>query len=237
VSRPRNDPQADAESATINQLLTLRDSCNLFDKGNDHQFISMAVSLRSLCHDGTSGSLLNTIREKGRVFPSSVHRNFLDIDTAASDHFVVAQIAGNTPRILPRLELTRAQMKQMKFKNWWRETIITDKGKRAISRGGIVLAVANSDGGTHFTIDVDGLYDDLARCNGLGLLFAKEQGSWRTFGLAPIQATMRQIAHEFLLGMSDWIEQRRSDWVYTPKATEITGFAISPGMKVNVTPA
>lgn len=219
----------------MNQLLTLRDSCSLFDNGGDYQFINMAVSLRALCHDGTSVSLLNNIREKGRTFPSSVHRNFHDLANAASDHFVVAQVASSTPRILPRLELGPAEMKQKKFKSWWQETIITDQGKRALSRRGVVLAVSNNDGGAHFSTDVDELYDDLARCNGQGL-FAMEAGSWRTFGLAPIQATIRQIAHEVLLGMNDWIEQRRPDWAYTPIVTKIDGFAILSGFKLHITP-
>jgi hypothetical protein len=203
LSRPRNNLQVDAETATVNQILTLRDSCSLFDKGGEHQFISMAVSMRALCHDGSSGSLLNSIREKGREFPSCVSRNLHDLDTGASDHFAIAQVDGDAWRILPRLEFREADMKKKKFKHWWREIVITDQRKSGLSRGGVILAIANSEGGAHFTATVDEIYDDLARCNGLGL-FSMEQGSWRTYGLAPIQATVGRVdefAIEFRLGI------------------------------------
>ena len=234
-SRKRANPEAEAEQAAVNQLLTLQDACALFDGGRDHQFVGMAVSLRALCHDGSSGSLLNSVREKGRAFPSSVRRDFAGLDNAASDHFAIAQGPGGA-RAVPRLELGPADMKAKKFKHWWRETVVTDGRKRGLTRGGIVLAVANSEGGAHFTLDVDELYDDLARRNGLGL-FAMERGSWRTFGLAPVQATVRQIAHEFLLGMEGWIKTRRPDWSYTPVVPEISGLALAPGIRLGFLPA
>jgi hypothetical protein len=233
--RLRSDPLTQAQEATVNQILILQDSCALFDAGRDHQFINMAGSLRALCHEGSSGSLLNSVREKGRTLPSSVQRVLTDMDNAASDHFWVAQVRGGQ-KIIPRLELSRSSTKSKKVKRWWSEIVITDEQKRGLSRGGIVLTVANSEGAAHFTLDIDELYDDLARCNRLGL-WAGDWGSWRTFGLAPIQATVRQIAHEFLLGMEDWIKARRPDWTYVPSVSQVSGFAIAPGIQLGIEPA
>lgn len=235
TTRQRADAAADAEQATVDQILSLQDSCALFDAGRDHQFNNMAVQLRALCHDGSSQSLLNSIREKGRDLPSSVRRTLINVSTGASDHFSVVQTQEQS-MILPRLDLRRSDMKTKKFKLWWTEIVITDEWRRGLSRGGIVLAVANNEGGAHFTHQVDELYDDLARRNGLGLLWATDGRSWRTYGLAPIRATVRQIAHEFLLGMEDWIASRRPDWSYAPVVPEISGFQIMPGIEVETVP-
>lgn len=234
-TRLRQNLVADAEQATVHQILSLRDSCELFDAGRDHQFLTMSVSLRTLCHHGSSGCLLNNIREKARHFPSSVSRDFSQTANATCDHFTVAQVSGGN-RILPRLELTVGSMKTKKFTKWWQEVIAVDGQRRSMSRGNIVLAVANNDGGAHFTSDVNEIYDDIARFNGLGL-HTFNDGAWRNFGIAPVQAIIRQVAHEFLLGMTDWISSRRQDWSYTPSNPEITGFAISPGIIINAIPA
>jgi hypothetical protein len=193
VRRERADPSGDVERATVDQVLGLRDACDLFDGGRDHQFHFMAVALRALCHSGSSGSLLNGVREAGRAFPSSVHRPLAELDNGASDLFQVAQVGGGS-RVLPRLELGVTDMKTRKFKNWWREVVVTNERRRGISRGEIVLELANSEGGAHFTNDLEEVYEELARHNGLGL-WTMENGAWRDYGHAPVRATVRQIAH------------------------------------------
>lgn len=235
ATRLRANPQADAEIAAINQIMILRDYCELFDGGRDHHFISMAVALRALCHSGSSGCLLNNIREKGRSFPSSVGRELREMASGASDHFHVADVGGEM-RVLPRLDLTATEMKTKKFKNWWSEIIVTDEQRRGISRGNLIIAIANSEGGTHFTEHVDEIYDEIARHNGLGL-WANRDGAWRDYGLLPIQAIVRQIAHEFLLGIEDWIQAKRDNWAYRPVVVEPTGHAIAPGFQLVFRPA
>ncbi|MFD6321019.1 hypothetical protein [Methylorubrum thiocyanatum] len=227
--------EADAELACINQILILQDACKLFDEGRDHQFLNMAVSLRTLCHSGSSGCLLNAIRERGRVFPSSVQRNFRALDSAACDHFVINHGAEGV-QVSPRLELNVATMKPKKFKHWWAEVIVTDERKRQLSRGNIVLAIANNEGGAHFTEHVNEIYDDLARYNGLGL-FAMADGSWRSYGLSPVQAILRQISHEFLIGISEWMNSRRPEWTYVVSLPQHTGLAIAPGVSLQFVPA
>ena len=37
-TRQRANIAADAEQATVDQILTLQDACTLFDAGRDHQF-------------------------------------------------------------------------------------------------------------------------------------------------------------------------------------------------------
>jgi hypothetical protein len=228
VARERLDPAKDAERHAIDLLRSMRDSCASFDSGGDYQFRTLAGHLRTFCHDGSSGALLNAIREKGREFPSSIHRDLSQCHTAASDLFRV--VSGPPSRILPRLDIRRDKMKPKKFKHWWREIVITDQANRSLSRGQLVIELANPDA-VHFGLQVDEVYDELARHNGMGL-FAREAGDWRDYGLAPIQASIRQIAHEFLLGMETWIAQRSSEWSYNPPSPPVEGFAILPGLKL-----
>jgi hypothetical protein len=234
MPRNRTEPAGDALQAAINQLLIIRDSCRLYDEGGRHQFLAIAVSLRAFCHNGKGRSLLHTLGESGRLFPSSVTRELQSLSGAASDHFVV-QSAASRSFILPRLELQCEQMILKKFKHWWSEIIVTDTLKRRLSRGSMVLSVANHEGGAHFSETVDELYDDFARHNGLGL-FSATDGAWKDYGPAPIQAAIRQIAHEFLLGMKDWIKSRYPDWNYTVQIEPDSGLALLPGMTLHITP-
>jgi hypothetical protein len=81
----------------------------------------------------------------------------------------------------------------MAFQEWWDQTILWIPEGSSLSRGDIVMAMANQDGGAHVDEALDAYYDALRRENAMRI---------RTGTGAPIKgvelAIVRQIAHEVL---------------------------------------
>jgi hypothetical protein len=83
------------------------------------------------------------------------------------------------------------------FDAWWTEPVIKDMQKRVFTRRGLVLGVANKEGGSHVDPSLPEPYADLSRNNSLGWLVggSHEQGTGTPLG-NPVPASLRQIAYE-----------------------------------------
>lgn len=204
----------------------------LYDQGKHYTFLNMATIIRTLCYSGGGKSLLHAIGENKRMFPSCISQNLQNLDSAACHHISLVQLESGKSTTIPNIHLKINDMKPKKFKHWWQEIAMTDDRKRGLSRGGIILSIANKEGGAHFDEKVDEIYDDLARVNGLRI-FHHNGADWNDFGIKPIQDTVRQIAHEIILGMENWIKARRCGWIYKLIVPKIRGYAIAPGIMLH----
>jgi hypothetical protein len=86
--------------------------------------------------------------------------------------------------------------KKLDFKDWWDEIIFVDSQSRKLSRKELVLTVSNQDGGAHVDSAIDRTYRDLAKDNSLNWI--EENGGARKPLGNPVEAAVRQIAHEML---------------------------------------
>jgi hypothetical protein len=87
-------------------------------------------------------------------------------------------------------------MRTTDFDTWWNSTVFIDSKGSELSRKGLVLAVANQDGGAHVDPSLNQTYADLSRNNSLGWVFSDGKTTQPMEG--PERAAIRQIAHEFL---------------------------------------
>jgi hypothetical protein len=77
------------------------------------------------------------------------------------------------------------------FGMWWNKKIY-----RRLSRGDLVAALANQDGGAHVDATLTEAYAELTRLNGLGWAYADSEGRSEPFEGNAAQASMRQMTWE-----------------------------------------
>lgn len=107
----------------------------------------------------------------------------------------------------------RAPGLHIPFPRWWKQTVINGPKGQKFNRKGLVLAVANQDGGAHVDPALDADYYELTRLNALEVYAGgnKEQMylSWGrpdpqvenaelTSAGSPVPASLRQIAWELI---------------------------------------
>ena len=93
-------------------------------------------------------------------------------------------------------DLPPPAMKYVDFEEWWDKDVFVDNKGRRLSRGQLVLTVADQDGGAHVDPEIDGIYADLSRNNSLAWEAINGQEKRPMEG--PERAAIRQIAHEML---------------------------------------
>ena len=192
------------------QIGFIRRSCEAYDKGFTDEAIRLATIVRVLVHDTTqSKSLLGQLGIKNSMefFDSS---DDYDPATCIFDFrgLVLLRVGGHggnfIPRCLvpPRPDLTE---KWKPFGQWWQKTVIVDAQREKFSRGGIILALSNKEGGAHIDPKLDDAYAALTRENSMGWTFEVAGGKGIITGIET--ASSRQIAHEILIS----IEKVRPD--------------------------
>ena len=224
VSRAAKSPFENASA----QIQNLTDLCSLFDDGKRDHFLGMSVVLRAFCHSGQGASLIAQMGIKNTLFPSSSERNLRLLHTASSDLFMIS--LSTPPTMNPNLRSYPEKRNWLKFKNWWKETVIVDGHGGSLSRGNIVVSVANFDG-AHHSFTIDEVYRQICEENSMRLFF-REHNRWQDFGLAPIQCAVRQIAHEFLIGLMRLNNTELGSINYDPEPIESSSHAIAPGFEI-----
>ena len=187
----------------------LRRSVEHFDNGHPSEAKRMAVHIRVLAHDtGKSHSLLGQLGWKsGDDFVDSgydfeptgigAHHPLVGLRASGSDadYFAFCTRQGGEPGI-----------RYVNFDRWWSRVILqSDIGE--FTRGGLVRAIADTDGGAHVDPSLDQSYHALAKREGLGWKFAS---SGDTEGDAIMKAelhTMRQIAFEIIAFLERKLEE------------------------------
>jgi hypothetical protein len=148
----------------------LRASIERYDKGNEHEAIRIAASLRVLCHDNPqakSHSLIHQLNlDRDPVWLDSVH----DRDALMPwGPLVVELLDGSGPRYRAPLQRPGHIGTWTTFDEWWSGTIFTDAAQTDFTRQHVVTCVANQDGGAHVDPTLADQYHRLTRQLSLGL--------------------------------------------------------------------
>ena len=187
----------DLRQELMDQLDLLRVSCSAYDSGIEAAGKTIATMLRVLLYSHKqSRGLLDQLGYRNGRFISSCEE-FDELNYAPRPtllHINVAAAGVNwEPRAIsdPHCKVSR----RLPFAEWWDETIVLDGKGRRFTRMGLVMHVADTDGGAHVDPGLDDSYMDLTRGNSIGYLFGDEK---IPFLGRPVLACMRQIAHEVL---------------------------------------
>jgi hypothetical protein len=176
-------------------LRFLMSSAESFDHGFEGEAKRLATSLRVLLHDkGTnSRSLLGQL--------GILDRNFLSTSIPHSPsnwvpHFGLLSIemTNQNVRYVAVLDDDESVTRWLPFSEWWNEPIFVDINKIEISRKGLVLSVADQDGGAHVDPALNDAYARLSRQNSL----AATKGEDKNPIEHPERPAVRQITHEVL---------------------------------------
>lgn len=191
---------SDLENHLIEQLDFLRSSSDAYDAGQTSEAKRLAATLRLLLHDTkVSHSLLKQLSKK---------ESFLDTadvwdSTNLLSHtgLVVQDITAAGAMFRPRLDRNEKAARTTAFDDWWSAVILADQHGRKLSRGGLVTAVANKDGGAHIDPKISGQYAEFSRNDTLAWREAiiRNDGAHQVSALRGAElASIRQIAHEVL---------------------------------------
>jgi hypothetical protein len=216
------------ETALAEQLDHIRASCERFDSKVHSEAKRIAVSIRVLLYDsGRSRSVLQQLGRKGIQFFDSAR----DLDPAnLADHWgLVVMISPNSPLpafVSPLDGPLAGPGRWLDFDSWWGAVVFRDAEGRQITRGGLILAVANQDGGAHVDPSLDAVYAALSRQNSLGWTKVHADGS-TTPADPPHLHAVRQIGHEML---------RTFDPQYTKRLSLPLGTAVAAGLRIVKTP-
>lgn len=166
-------------------------SAEAFDRGQGGEAKRLAVSLRVLFHDtAQSHSLLGQLhRLTGRFISSALPHDPNNISTHGG--LIMTAMAASATTYYAPLDDTFFH-RWLPFQDWWNEIVFVDDQRATLTRRGLVLAVANQDGGAHVDPNLSQTYARLSRHNSMGWVM--------TPGDRPIpnaeRAAVRQIAHE-----------------------------------------
>lgn len=135
------------------QLLFLRSSCALFDRGEKNEGIRIAQCLRVIFHDSPKSILThlnaNNINLLTSIEPNPSIEDAIFFDGAMKYGF------GQ-----PGPEFDDTDWPQIPFKDWWEQIVFVIR-KEKIRRCDLVLDAANKDGGSHVDEKLRPRYQDL----------------------------------------------------------------------------
>jgi hypothetical protein len=155
----------------------LRASARIFDEGNQAEAKRLASTIRLLVHD--------TERSTSLLRQLSVKDVLLFLDTKEMDPpppapgtivyrmefgLAAAQLGPDGPKFVPRSFDDRnwPEYGPVPFQPWWERKVLSDLGGNGFTRKGLVLAMANKDGGVHVDPELEAAYAALTRSNSIG---------------------------------------------------------------------
>lgn len=199
MSAERPQSREELEAHLAEQVQFLEASAASFDAGFEGEAKRLALTIRVLVHDkGRSRSLLGQLGMKGGVFFDT------STDMGRDSHLAQHPLVGfvHAPEELPRyialLDLVSPRdVREVDFETWWNGVVFVDQSGRKMTRSGLVLSVAEQDGGAHVDPALNAAYAALSRENSLGWV-AGGPGREEIPLASPHLATVRQIAHELL---------------------------------------
>lgn len=202
--------QADIEKHIEEQFGFLVHEAEQYDTGTTGFAKKMAATLRVLLHDtGSSHSLLGQLDQKTRYFydtasdPHDAERQpCFDYRNSRRTGLFLGIIGMSFPplRLIPCLDSqqNRDFFGFVPFDEYWNRVILMDANKNSYTRKGIVLAVANQDGGSHIDPEVDEKYYRLTRNCNLGIIAVKGREVIPETTNQVALACVRQITHEVI---------------------------------------
>lgn len=188
--------QDDLVHELSNQQKLVRAAAAEFDSGEELAARWLSTCIRILVHDtNKSHSLLGQlgIKEKLEYVDTAIEPGDLmltsgltitELSTDGSASYLPPLGGGPPVRNKPPVD----------FGRWWNTKIVRDQESNLFSRKDLVLAVANTDGGTHVDPQLEVAYAALSRSNSLGW-FVSHGDAPRSLG-DPVPASIRQISYE-----------------------------------------
>lgn len=177
------------------QVVFLETSAAAFDAGLEGEAKRIAGVIRTLVHDtnGRTKSLLGQLGKKAIQYLDTAH----DIvpGNYVSSHALVCISIGNGP-IQYKAMLGGRASKYVDFVTWWDRPIFKDSYGCEMTRGKLILTMAEQDGGVHVDPSINSTYAGIAKNNTLGWTANDGAGEYVLKGAE--RASMRQIAYEFL---------------------------------------
>lgn len=164
-------PLSDLELHFQDQLHFLRKSIRDFDDGDRAEFRRMAVALRVLLHERppTSHALIKQVGI-GEASFESYARPLDDKNLISEFSLALVQMSEAGVALLPMLDHGLGGPRQLSLTDWWNEPVLRDMHRRKFTRGEIIRAVANQDGGAHVDPHIDEAYHHLAKEHSIGVV-------------------------------------------------------------------
>ena len=184
------------------QMEFLRRSCQSYDDGFEGEACRLAVTLRVLLHNTDQSAALLTQAEMltGTTLFADSSQPIDPKNLLPNPALVIMEVtAGRGGAYVPRLDGGAWPVRLVPFKQWWDEPVSKDRAGNLWSRKDHVRTLANKEGGAHVDPNLDPAYEALVSANGFGMQFLTPEGDCLDFAGDPAAASVRQIAHEFLI--------------------------------------
>lgn len=185
-----------------NQIRFIEKSQESFDTGFHEEAQRLAVTMRILLYNKSKNhSLLKRLNKDNINFLSTTPK-FVPVNMVSYTGFL--NIHMNRDKASYELDSIAdeiANLKLLKFDDWWNELIIDDKTK-LFSRKDIITIVANKDGGAHVDPKLSKEYADLVKNNSLGWMHSNsehEEGQRLENNVAYL--SIRKISEELLISL------------------------------------
>jgi hypothetical protein len=191
----------DFKSQLVKQLGYIQTSCREVDRGNWDEAIRIALAIRVLAHDTQrSTSILQHLKVKKtiRLLSTATYRpdgKPTAVGAITDMRLHAMQKVEHVPRMA-----TSQRNELVKF-NWWWDTeiiFILDSGGK-LTRKGLVLEAANTDGGGHVDKEYNPTYEELLQGQGLSMtVHPTNAPQFTAKSKQPHLAAIRQMAYEIL---------------------------------------
>jgi hypothetical protein len=170
-----SDGDQDFRAHLIEQLGFLDASASAYDDGVESEAKRLAVTLRTLVHDGPgSRSLLTHLGLRDRLpWTDSAAGIVREAALAIGSGLCVTRMDltnGMTRYAAPLGDLAPERIHPgAAFVDWWEDPVLTDADGNEFTRRDFVLGVANKDGGAHVDSALPAAYRALTRDNSIGM--------------------------------------------------------------------
>jgi hypothetical protein len=186
----------------VDQLTFLGNSARLFDEGCRREAVRMAAQLRILFHQSSnSKALLFQLNLQEFLIKSAIPCEVLE-DQSFFQGYGKAEVIGDRfLRLVP--DLSTQFFDELPLEKWWNQPIWKLNGGTIITRAGLILNAADTDGGTHVDPAVKEDYATFAAPGAGGwYLRGTKRGAVLEYSEDAHLVALREIAHEVL--QSPW---------------------------------
>jgi hypothetical protein len=193
-----------------------------FDAGNRVTGLPLATTIRVFVHDtSNSHALLAQVGELKSTTPfidTALRDDPANLITSRFGLVLMKMTAGVEATWVPRAEVPGpptpgALPRYVPFKSWWEDGVLRDAKGTSWSRKGIVLAIANKEGGAHIDpeqpLDVRAIEKD----NSMGWTYSDPLKTDEPMSNGPLMPSIRQIAYELEHTI---LRALRSELAFTP---------------------
>lgn len=193
----------DLEERLAEQVEYMRADCRGHDQGNSGMAKRLSGVLRTLFHDTSSSHSL--IGQLGLLPGLSMFNTSTPVNQVSGEFANSGLTFTSSTGYVPRLNGMFPRHRKTPFSDWWNEDVLRDGDGQLFSRRSLVLAVANKDY-VHIDPTLPAQYSGLTRDNSME--FRMVRGSQVVDFPAPVNASLRQIAHETLVTFAEALDVR-----------------------------